>query len=95
MNEILSREHYINIAARIDHASDAENLVDFICHFLHYYSLPNQGPDIIDMKRRARRFMLAVISSMHGLALSNIPYDPHSYVLPLLLSILNNKVRRV
>ncbi len=95
MNEILSREHYINIAARIDHASDADNLVDLIYHLLHYYSLPNQVPEIVDMKRRAKRFMLAVTSRMHGLAPSNIPYDPDSYILPLLLSILNNKVRHV
>ncbi|KAF8347349.1 hypothetical protein F5887DRAFT_53298 [Amanita rubescens] len=91
MNEILSREHYINIAARLDHPSDAESLVDLIYHFLHHYSLSNQDLDIVDVKRRARRFMLAVISTMHGLALSNIPYDPDSYVFPLLLSILNNK----
>ena len=95
MNEILSKEHYINIAARLDHASDAENLVDFIYHFLFYYSLSNQDSIIVDMQRRTRRFMLAVISTMHGLSLSNIPYDPDGYTLPLLLSILNNKVRDV
>ena len=95
MNEILSRERYINIAARLDHVSDAENLVDFIYHFLHYYSQSIQDPDIVDLKRRARRFMLAVISRMHGLALSLIPYDPDSYIFPLLLSILDNKVHHV
>ncbi len=89
MNEILSRENYITLAAQLDDVSDAENLLDFIRQWLH--SLSNQDLATVDMNRRARRFMLAVISRMHDVPLSNIPYDPDSYTFPLLLAILRNK----
>src|SRR6266550_341897 len=89
MNEILSRENYITLAAQLDDVSDAENLLDFIRQWLH--SLSNQDLATVDMNRRARRFMLAVISRMHDVPLSNIPYDPDSYTFPLLLTILSNK----
>ncbi len=92
MNEILSRENYMNLAARlVDHVLDAENLLDFIQRWLQNHSLSNQDPATVDMNRRARRFMLAVISRMHDVPLYNIPYDPDSYTFPLLLTILSNK----
>ncbi|KAF8339466.1 kinase-like domain-containing protein [Amanita rubescens] len=91
MHKILSGENYINLAAQLDHDSDAENLLDFIPHWLHNYSLSNQDPAIVDMNRRARRFVLAVISRTHDVPLCNIPHDPVGYTLPLLLTILKNK----
>lgn len=93
MNEILSRENYIDLAVQLNCVSDAQNLLDFRQQWL-YSSLSNQDPVIMDMNRRARRFMLAVISRIHDVPLSNIPYDPDDYMLPLLVSILSrNKVR--
>jgi hypothetical protein len=97
MSEILSRENYINLAARLDDV-DAENLLDFIRNWLQNYPLSNQDDlGTLDVNRRARQFMSAVISTMHDVPLSsNIPYDPDNYTIPLLLSILNvKKVRTV
>ena len=89
MNEILSRENYISFAAQLVHVSDAENLLNFMPQWLH--SLSNQDAATVDINRRASRFMLAVISRMHNVPLSNIPYDPDSYAFPLLLTVLGNK----
>ncbi|KAF8344367.1 hypothetical protein F5887DRAFT_918167 [Amanita rubescens] len=91
MNEILSRQNYITLAAQLDDVLDAENLLDFIRRWL--CALSNQDLATVDMNRRAKRFMLAVISRMHDVPLSNIPYDPDSYTFPLLLTILRNKKR--
>jgi hypothetical protein len=94
MNDILSRENYINLAAQLDDVSDAENLLDFIRNWLQNHPLSNQDDlDTPDMNRRARQFMLAVISTMHDVPLPNIPYDPDDtdYMIRLLLSILSSK----
>lgn len=90
MSEILSTDNYITLVTlRINQVSDAKNLLDFM---LRYYSLPNHDSATIDLNRRARRCMLAVVSKTHGETSSNVPYnDPHSNMLPLVLYILNNK----
>lgn len=90
MNKILSGENYIDLAVQLNNDWDAENLLKFRRQWL-YSLLSNQDPAIVDMNRRARRFMLAVISRMHDVPLSNIPYDPDDYMLALLVSIRSRK----
>ncbi len=93
MTEILSREGHVALVAQIDQASNAKHLLDFIPHVLHYYSKSsNYGSFIIDMNRRAKQFMLAVIEKIHDEPPSNVPYDnARSNMLLLLLYVLNNK----
>ena len=93
MSEILSRNDYITLVAhRINQVSDAKNLLNFVPHMLHHYSLlPNHDSATKDLNQRARRFMLALISKTHNKPSSNVPDDPHSNMLALVLYILNNK----
>ncbi|KAF8339468.1 hypothetical protein F5887DRAFT_459142 [Amanita rubescens] len=90
MKEILSKNNYIYLVAQLDHVSDAENLLNLIRHWLQNHSLLNHDPANVDMNRRARRLMLAVISRIHDVPPSNIPHDPDDYLFPLLLGILSN-----
>ena len=77
---------------RLDHVSDAENLLNLMRHWLQKHSPSNQDADI---NGRARQFMLAVISRMYDVLLPNMPHHHDSYMLPLLLTILGNKVRNI
>ncbi|KAF8332884.1 kinase-like domain-containing protein [Amanita rubescens] len=88
MREILSREDYISLAARLDHSSDAKNLLDFMLQMLDSY-LSKEEPPMAGMMGRVRRLMLEVISKIRTVAGSSTPHDPNGYTLPLLLYILN------
>ncbi|KAF8339465.1 kinase-like domain-containing protein [Amanita rubescens] len=59
--EILSGEDHVDLAARLDCPSDAENLLDLLLHLLRNCLLPNQN-DSVDFNRRARRFMFKIVS---------------------------------
>ncbi len=61
MRELLSQRDYINIAAHINNASDAEHLLDFILPLLHNESRSNGE---LKENRRARRLLLKVASTM-------------------------------
>jgi hypothetical protein len=97
LREILSREDYISLAARLDHSSDAKNILDFTLQMLrHDTYLSKKEPSITGMMRRARRFMLEVISKIRAVPGFNTPNDPDRYTLPLLLYILDYvKVRNI
>jgi len=60
--EILSGEDHVNLAARLDCLSDAENLLDLLLHLLRNCLLPNQDDRSVDFNRRARRFMFKIVS---------------------------------
>jgi hypothetical protein len=62
MRKVLSREDYVNLATRLDDASDAKNLLDFILFILRNRWFSNQGSSDLDVSRRARRFMFKIIS---------------------------------
>src|SRR6266550_3571274 len=93
VSEILSREDYITLASQVNQFSDAMNLLESLAPMLVCYSLRRLrvlDSATIDMNGRAKRFELAVISKMGREPQFNIPYDPHSNVLPSLFYILNN-----
>ena len=59
--EILRREDYVCLATQIDDPLDASHLLDFILDMLHNHRISSSATDIT---RRARRFMLKIISKM-------------------------------
>ena len=85
VSEILSKDSYISLASQVNQFSDAINLLELLKPMLHNPSLYESATI-----ERVRRFELAIISKMCGEPRSNIPYDPHSNVLPSLFYILNN-----
>ena len=50
MNEILSREDYIDFVAELHHNSEARNLLEFIGHMIDYHAFSNQGSVNVDLK---------------------------------------------
>ena len=70
MCSILSREDYVGLATRIDDPLDASHLLDFILDMLLNHRISSSATDIT---RRARRFMLKVISK--------IPIIPSSLIV--------------
>ena len=82
-HEILSQEHYISLVTQIDDPSDASHLLDFILDMLLNHRI--SGSAIVDITRRARRFMLKVISKIPIVPPSlivtgvSIPID-HDYI---------------
>lgn len=100
MNEILSRDDYIDLAAKLNLDLKTEKLLEFIPYMLYDYSSSKQDfSTSTDMKRRGQRFMLQLISKVQDARLpSLISHDPDSYTLPLLLHFINNsklKVRNI
>ncbi|KAF8328947.1 kinase-like domain-containing protein [Amanita rubescens] len=61
IREILSREDHVNLATRLNHASDTRNILDFLLYLLRNRLLPNRD-DSVDLNRRARRFMFKIMS---------------------------------
>ena len=68
MCKMLSREDYVDLVTRIDDPSDASELLDFILDMLllsNHHDVSIQGSTPADtITRRARRFMLKVISKI-------------------------------
>ncbi len=100
MSEILSKDDYITLAARLSRDSKTERLLEFIPYMLYsdYFSSRHDFSTPSDMKRRARLFMLELISKTQGVRLpSLLSRNPDGYILPMLLHFLNNskKVRNV
>ena len=61
MIKLFSREDYVSFAAQLTDVSDVKNLLDFILHMLHDPRLTNLN-GVVDIKGRARRSMLKVIT---------------------------------
>ena len=61
MRKLVSGEDYLSSAARLDHTSDSQYLLDFILHMLRYRLLLNQD-ESVDFNRRAWRFMFKIIT---------------------------------
>jgi hypothetical protein len=62
MSKLLLREDYVSVAGLLTEATDAKNVSDFILHLLRWNCLSTGCS--VDMNRRARRFMLKVISKV-------------------------------
>lgn len=66
MLKLFSRDDYNSFAAQLTDISDAKDLLDFMLHILHlFHNLRLTNLDgTVDIKWRARRFMLNVITKM-------------------------------
>lgn len=95
MYDVLSGADYMYHVTRLDHVSDAENLLNLMRHWLQNDFPSIQDLATADINGRARQFVLAVISRMYDVLLPDIRHDHHSYMLALLLTILSNKVRNI
>lgn len=84
MCKLLSRADYISFAAQLTDASDAKNLLDFIILLLHDNSRLTNLNGIVDIKQRARRFMLKVITKMpvipESLIMTGIRTAEHDHI---------------
>ncbi len=71
MCKLLSEEDYLSNAAKLDHTSNSQNLLDFLLHMLRYRLLPSQN-ESVDFHKRARRFMFKIIPKTPVIPLSLI-----------------------
>jgi hypothetical protein len=62
MNEIMSRNDYINLIAQLVHASDTKTLLYFMLYKFHDHSLSNRDFLATDLNWRVVRFLLKVVS---------------------------------
>ena len=93
---ILSKEDYINAVAQLNQVSDATNLLHFLLVMLVDDFPFSDQKDSSTINWRGRRFMLEVFSKTDMITPSlNMPHDPDSYALPLLLYILKHSYMKV
>jgi hypothetical protein len=64
MSKLLLRKDFVSVAGLLTEAIDAKNLADFVLHLLRWKCLSTGRASAVDMNRRARRFMLKVISKV-------------------------------
>jgi hypothetical protein len=101
VRKILSRDDYVNLVSRLDHASDAEALLNSMLNLLtHFASKSNPGPDAVVIARRARRLILEIVVSKlwRGIPLESTNHrylTQSSGAFPFLLFLLDHfqKVR--
>ena len=60
MYKLFSREDYVSLAAQLADVSDTKNLLDIILYLFQNLDLDQT----VNIKRRARRFMLKVVTKM-------------------------------
>ena len=96
LGHILSTEDYINAVARLDNASNAKDLLDFLLMVLeHRFTVSDRYSSRVVLFKHHRRFMLEVFSRMRMVPSLNVPHDPNSYTLPLLLYMLRHRDLKV
>ncbi len=72
MSKLLLRKDFVSIAGLLSEVTDARNLSDFVLHLLRSNCLLTGRARAVDMNRRARRFMLKVVSKVPAIPASLI-----------------------
>lgn len=94
--KILSRDDYVNLVARLAHASDAEALLNFMLNILtQFASKSNPGSDAVDIAQRARRLILEIAASKMWRRIPLLYLTQSAFPFLLFLLDHSQKVRKM